>query len=119
MNAMQGGHFDFDIQETDQVAVVHVRGSAGMAEAEIMTEQLGRLADRQIPLIVLDLSQMDFISSMGLGAIITGHLKSRHHNGQIRLVNPQPPVRQLLETTRLTKLFPVYESVDKAMETSR
>ena len=67
---------------------------------------------------MLDLHEMDFICSLGLGAIINGHLKSRHHQGQIRLVGPVPPVRELLETTRLTKLFGIYDSVEQALTAS-
>jgi anti-anti-sigma regulatory factor len=52
---------------------------------------------------------------MGLGAIIAGHLRARRHNGEIRLARPQPAVMQLLETTRLTKLFCVYSGVDDAL----
>jgi len=51
----------------------------------------------------------------GLGAIIAGHARCRHHHGQIKLVAPSRPVRDLLETTRLTKLFPIYDSVEAAL----
>jgi anti-sigma B factor antagonist len=95
--------------------VLKVAGSASMGEADRLREKLIELAAERAPLVILDLSEMDFISSLGLGAIITGHLKMRHHRGQIRLVNPTPAVRELLETTRLTTLFAVYDSVDKAL----
>ena len=107
--------FKIDVEETGSAAVVRIRGSAGMTQAEQMRRQFEQLAARQVSLIVLDLSQMEFISSLGLGAIITGHLKSRHHNGRIRLVNPRPAVRKLLEMTRLTKLFPIYPTVEQAL----
>ena len=96
-------------------AVVKVSGSASMAEADRLRETLEQLAAEQVRVIVLDLREMDFICSLGLGAIITGHLKCRHHHGQIKLVGPVPPVRELLETTRLTKLFSIYESVEQAL----
>jgi anti-sigma B factor antagonist len=103
------------VREVGSVAVVGVRGSAGMEAADKLRVKLEELAVKEVPIIVLDLKDMDFICSLGLGAIISGHLKCRHHNGQIRLVNPQPAVLQLLETTRLTKLFPIYTSVDDAV----
>ncbi len=96
-------------------AVMSVVGSVSMAEAENLRQAIESLAAEKTPLVVLDLSDMDFICSLGLGAIISGHLKCRHHHGQIRLVNPTPAVRELLETTRLTKLFGIYESVDEAL----
>ncbi|HAU38097.1 MAG TPA: hypothetical protein DCX07_10335 [Phycisphaerales bacterium] len=104
-----------DVRQIGGATVVTVNGSAGMSEAERMRAALERLAADRTPVIVLDLSRMDFICSTGLGAIIAGHLKCRHHAGQIRLVNPQPAVKQLLETTRLTKLFPIYRTVEQAV----
>ena len=102
-------------REAGRATVVQLCGSAGIDEAEKLQESLERLAAKEVPLIVLDLSEMDFICSQGLGAIITGYLKCRHHNGEIRLVNPQPAVHQLLETTRLTKLFPIFATVEQAI----
>ena len=103
-----------DIRQDGPVAVVHLAGSAGMNEAESMRIELEELASGKVPVIILDLSNLSFICSLGLGAIISGHLRCRHHKGQIRLVNPQPAVQKLLETTRLTKLFPIYATVEQA-----
>ncbi len=107
--------FHMEVRQDGPAAVIRIRGSAGMTEAERLRTELEALALRKTPTIVLDLTEMDFISSMGLGAIINGHLKCRHHNGRVVLVNPQASVRRLLETTRLTKLFSVHESVAQAL----
>ncbi len=103
------------VTEAGGAAVVKVVGSVTLAEADRLGEQLEKLAMEQKPVIVLDLSEMDFICSLGLGAIICGHLKCRHHQGQIRLAGPTSQVRELLETTRLTKLFDVYDSLERAL----
>ena len=104
-----------DIQTSPAATIVRVRGSAGMREAEQMRTVLEQVASTQPAVIVLDLSEMDFICSMGLGAIIQSHLRSRHHAGQVRLANPQPAVQELLETTRLTKLFQIFPTVEQAV----
>jgi len=104
-----------DVQRVGSAAVVHLRGSAGMSEADQLKTHLEKLVDEAVALIVLELSEMDFICSNSLGAIISAHVRSRHHNGQIRLVNPQPPVLRLLETTRLTSLLPIFPSLDQAL----
>jgi anti-sigma B factor antagonist len=95
--------------------VVTVSGSVAMIEAERLRTALESLASEEVPVIVLDLTRMEFICSLGLGAIISGHLRCRHHQGQIRLVNPTPAVRELLETTRLSRLFTVFDSVEDAL----
>ena len=106
-----------DIEQTAEAAVVRFKGSAGMNEAEKIRSELVALAESRVQMIVLDLAEMDFICSAGLGAIIYAHLKSRHHNGQIRLVRPQAAVMKLLETTRLTKLFPIFQDIKRAVRT--
>ncbi len=103
-----------EVEESEATAVVYVRGSVTIADAETLQSRLEELTNRKIPTIILDLSQMDFICSTGLGAIIVGHLKTRHYSGRVRLVNPVPAVHQLLETTRLTKLLPIYPSIADA-----
>ena len=104
-----------DVAREGDAAVVTVSGSVTINEADRLRETLETLAAERAPVMVLDLADMDFICSLGLGAIISGHLKCRHHRGQIRLVHPPPPVRELLETTRLTKLFGIFDSLAQAL----
>lgn len=106
-----------DVEQVGSAAVVRISGSAGMTEAENMRLKLEELVERKIPLIVLDLGEMDFICSQALGVMISMHVSSRQHNGRLGLVNPQPAVRQLLEITRLTKLFEIYPTVEQALAT--
>lgn len=57
--------------------------------------------------IEIDLSQMMFIDSCGLGALISLHKTVCGRQGQIRLLNPTPPVRQILELTRMQRIFDI------------
>lgn len=115
MTASAHKRLRLDVSREGDAVVLKVSGSVSISDAERLREQLEALAAEQVPVVVLELSEMDFISSLGLGAIISGHLKCRHHHGQIKLVNPTAAVRELLETTRLTKLFGVFESVEQAL----
>jgi anti-sigma B factor antagonist len=107
--------FVLTVQRHGRSAVLKISGSVSITEADPLREQIEQLVAEQVPVIVLDISEMDFICSLGLGAIISGHLKCRHHCGQIKIVRPSPAVRELLETTRLTKLFGLYDSVEDAL----
>lgn len=118
MSASSNKPLKLEVSREADSAVVKVFGAASMSEANRLRETLEKLAAEEVRVIVLDLREMDFICSLGLGAIINGHLKSRHHQGQIRLVGPIPPVRELLETTRLTKLFGIYDTVEQALAVS-
>ena len=103
------------VASVGRARVLTISGSAGMAESDRIRKKLEHLAAKAPPIIVLDLSKMDFIGSAGLGALIVGHLHASRHHGQIRLVNPSDQVLGVLETTHLTKIFPVYASVEQAV----
>lgn len=104
------------VQQIQGAVVVCAGGMADIATAQRMKLKLEQLAQQHLPVIILDLSNLKFICSVGLGAIIGAHVKCRHHQGEIRLVNPQPAVLGVLETTRLTQLFPIYQTVEDALQ---
>lgn len=66
----------------------------------------------QLTAIDVDLSQTDSVDSQGLGALVALYRFVQRRCGArvaFRLVNPAPPARQLLELTRLHRLFEVVE----------
>jgi anti-sigma B factor antagonist len=55
--------------------------------------------------IEIDLSQTTFLDSCGLGALVALHKTACSRQGRLRLLNPLPPVRQILELTQLDRVF--------------
>src|SRR5215212_9028718 len=60
--------------------------------------------------IQIDLSETNFLDSCGLGALIALHKTACSRNGTLRLVNPQPAVQQILELTRMHRVFEIVKS---------
>ena len=106
--------FSIDVRRCGECAVVSIAGSCTMNESDQLTQSMLKLAGEQVRVVVIDMSRLDFIESTGLGAIIAGHLRVRKHQGEVRLVSPQPAIHHLLELTRLTQLFSIYKTVDEA-----
>ena len=104
-----------EVRREGDAGVVFVHGSADKDHVDEMRLALEGLAEQKVTPIILDLSDMDSICSMGLGAILAAHLKGRHYRAKIRLVNPKPAIRQLLEVARLTALFPIFRTVAEAL----
>ncbi|MEI8288847.1 MAG: STAS domain-containing protein [Verrucomicrobiota bacterium] len=55
----------------------------------------------------LDLSGLTFLDSSGLGTLISLHKTMRSRNGTVRLLKPAPNVMQILELTRLHRVFEI------------
>ena len=57
--------------------------------------------------IEIDLSQTTSVDSCGLGALVALHKTAAARGGVLRLLNPTPPVQQILELTRMHRIFEV------------
>jgi len=57
--------------------------------------------------IILDLEDVDFIDSAGLGELVRSHMSVRSHGGQLKLVNPSASVQDLLNITKLDRVFDI------------
>ena len=60
--------------------------------------------------IEIDLSETGFLDSCGLGALIALHKTACGRKGTLRLVNPMPSVLQILELTRMHRIFEIVKN---------
>lgn len=60
---------------------------------------------------VIDLSEVRYISSSGIGLLITMLTKMRNVGGEVYLTSPSEHVKKLLIITKLNNIFTVYDSV--------
>jgi anti-sigma B factor antagonist len=60
--------------------------------------------------IEIDLSETTFLDSCGLGTLIALHKTTGSRNGIVRLLNPTPGVQQILELTRMHRLFEIVKN---------
>jgi anti-sigma B factor antagonist len=71
-------------------------------------------------IIEVDLSEISFVDGCGLGALVALYKTASEQNEEvtpvIRLLNPQPPVRQLIELTRMHQLFDIVPIEDETVE---
>ena len=57
--------------------------------------------------VVVDLSQVTFIASLGVRTLVTGAKATANNGGKMVLLNPQPNVEQVLRTTHLDTVMPI------------
>jgi anti-sigma B factor antagonist len=79
----------------------------GAANATLFRDQVRNSLPRGLKLIEIDLSLTSFIDSCGLGSLIALHKTMCARNGLVRLVNPTAPVQQILELTRMHRIFEI------------
>ena len=81
----------------------------GATSAQSFKDEVRAALPGWLRAIEIDLSQTAFVDSCGLGALIAIYKTARSGNDRciLRLLNPTPPVQQLLELTRMHRLFEV------------
>jgi len=114
MPATPGDKLRIDVTERDNATIVTIRGDVSIDQADAFASQLQALAPTAKPVVVLDLTEMKFICSRGLGAMVTLETERRKQDGLVRLASPTRAIRQLIEATRLHRILPIYEAVDRA-----
>ena len=77
------------------------------ANATLFRDQVRSAMSDSLRNIQIDLSQAMFLDSCGLGALISLHKTACSRRGLVRLVNPASPVQQILELTRMHRIFEI------------
>lgn len=66
--------------------------------------------------IIVQLGQVRFIDSSGLGALLAGFKNAERKSGKLVLANLQPQVMSMFELTRLNRVFEIYADVEEVFD---
>lgn len=69
----------------------------------------------KVPTCIIDISELRYINSSGIGVLITILTKFRNKGGEVYLMNPSDNVKKLLVITKLNAIFHVVKSEDEAI----
>jgi anti-sigma B factor antagonist len=106
---------DTRVKQQDQTTVVSIAGSVDALTAGELTDLLLENIDSQHVCLVVDLGEVDFMSSAGLRAIMTSLKESRKHGGDLRLAAAQPGVEKILKMSGFTTILKSYSTLDQAV----
>ncbi len=116
---MSTGPRRLDIEENNDVTVVKFVDKKILDEGniQIIGNQLFGLVDEDHRgKIVLDFSNVEYLSSAALGKLITMDKKVKGAKGKLRLCNIRADILEVFKITRLDKLFTIFPNQEKALE---
>lgn len=97
---MKPGQVTLDPTQTE--TVIRLEGPLDAAEAEFLRELLDAFATSAEMPVVVDLSRVHWIDSIGVGVLIAADAAFRRQGRRLQLRSPRPPVTQVLELTGIT-----------------
>jgi anti-sigma B factor antagonist len=81
-----------------------------------LKQEMNRLFENGTKNLLVDLKEVRFIDSSGLGVLVSGFKNASTRQGSIKLCSLQTQVKSMFELTRLHRVFDIYQTVDEALE---
>ncbi len=98
-----------------KLAVVPLAGRFSAQTASEMRQTLKQVIDFGYPNLLIDLAQVTFIDSTGLGVLVSTLHKCRSAGGTLCLCNVPEAVSVVLELTSMEKVLPSFGSVKEGV----
>jgi anti-sigma B factor antagonist len=100
----------------DQTGILRPTGRLDAASVKTLKESVNSLIKKEIKFIVIDMNQLDFIDSSGLGSLVSCLRQVNKEGGDIRLSELQDQIRALIELTRLHRVFQIFDDCESAIK---
>lgn len=81
-----------------------------------LVEVLNEHVNKGIHNCIIDISEIRYMNSSGIGVLITILTKLRNKGGEVALLKPSEQVKKLLVITKLNNIFSIYDSKEEALE---
>jgi len=101
----------------DCVEVVHINGRIELGEGSSAVREVVRdLLAKGRKRILLDLAEVEYIDSAGLGALVSSFTSVQNDGGALKLLNLTKKVQNLLQMTRLYTVFDIFDDETAAIK---
>jgi len=104
-------------QEQYGAVIIELKGNVmGGDDTKEFNELLHKLIDEGKKNVVIDLAEVKFMNSSGLGMLISGLTTMKKENGHLILARTTDKIESLLVITKLITIFESFETVDEAVK---
>src|SRR5579862_3402975 len=98
-------------REVDGVAVIGLEGRIVLGEeSNALREKVKGLLAAGQKKVVLNMTDVTYIDSAGLGALVAAHHSARTQGASLKLSNLGSKFKEILQVTKLLTVFDVYDS---------
>jgi anti-sigma B factor antagonist len=98
-------------RQVEGLTIVDLRGRIDFGDGSTrLRDILGDLVKRGKTKVLLNMQDVDFVDSSGIGEMVRGHVQLAKIGGQLKLVNLSKHVTMLLQVTRLNKVFEIFDN---------
>jgi len=101
----------------DDVVILDIEGKILLGEGDVqLREAIRRLLQSGARKILLNLANVPYMDSAGLGELVRAYTTVRREGGELKLVNLTARIQDLLTITKLISVFESFDSEDAALK---
>ena len=98
------------IRQVGDVTVIDAAGRITLGDgASTLRDEIRDLAAKGDKKILMNLSEVSYIDSSGIGELVSGFTTVTNHGGQLKLLGLSKRVKDLLQITKLYTVFEVFD----------
>jgi anti-sigma B factor antagonist len=103
-------------RHSDNTTIFDVTGDIDLANSpEVRKALLREVREKRTPRVVMNLSKVRYIDSSGVASLVEGLKASRDVNSRFILFGLSASAREVLQLSRLLKIFEVYDNEEQAL----
>lgn len=110
---------DVEVVENEGARIVRIAGDIRTDDARELAAMFDKLLEEGDLDMVLDLEKVGYVTSAGLGHIVSIAAVLRRRGGNLAVCNLSADVRKAFQVTRIDKVVEVQNSLEAALETLR
>jgi anti-sigma B factor antagonist len=108
-----------NLAEKYNSVVIELKGDLmGGEDAAKFKEKIYSIINQHKQNVVVDMSNVKFVNSSGLGILISGFTTLKNAGGELKLAALSDKIKGLLSITKLNQVFQVYPTVDAAIKST-
>ena len=104
-----------DTRHENGHTIIEVGGEIDVYTAPKLRDRISELVADGNYKLVIDMENVDFLDSTGLGVLVGGLKKLRAHDGSMQLICTQERLLKIFRITQLAKVFAIYETQADAL----
>ena len=108
--------FSATIRHTPQASLIHLRGRLTFFEVGVLRENISRLLGEGRKHLVLNLSELKYVDSSGVGELARIYVMVLKGVGEMKVVGLSHNVEKILKVTHLYQVFPEFPDEESALQ---
>jgi anti-sigma B factor antagonist len=105
-----------NVEHIDSVTIITTENRLDSLDGPKLKDVVKALSQEPGLKVVIDLGNTLFLDSSGCGGLVSSLKTLLNNNGDIKIARPTPRVMEILQLTRLHKVFEIHDSVEIAMK---